>query len=848
MKSSTVDYTLIDMHVEAITPHFLVAFSHWDSSSRPNVDAGVRWGQLVQLRISLPCQYLCLANQNLDKKIWLRPGKKYLFGRTKQPTGGRDAGFRVDHKSISRQHLTIIVANVQSGNGTAVNTRSEITLKDEDTKFKTEIDGVKIKNESKVLRKAEHVFRLGNLEHAFRIKWQPVVFTFSLSSKEMKKGNDPLNGYRIRLEELDVKVTIDYMIGQTTHVVAGKRNTAKGLQALINAKYIVSETFIDALVYATTPSNLDEAESLSPLEEDFESNWPDERQHLPAKSKEPSERPAEDFVPNVERGNIFEGYTFVFCDSTQFDALHKPIANGGGKALEFKLRPGMTSAHEIVRFIKNAAGEKGLGEFEDGSEGKGVVVVKFRCSKGFEDWAADLDREVAQALDLRLIEQSEFLDAILANDASILRRPLLPAEADSAVASAAVLHAPANEVDEALEPKPSLTPVKRRPRGKIVSRFKGFDDDEEETFMPSYVQRAHAPAQPADSLPINSKSQRYEPPFADGDEMVVDSQAAANGCEAEINTRKRPAPPSDNDDDEDLVDKLLPAATAMKRRRLEDEENGVAVDESLQGMSQAQQKAAKSLIAKPLRKEINFKDVVRERREAMEAAVRVDEQSLRETLNGMTVEEMKNLAVVEDMEIPRRHKSAGRTNGEDNARWDERWNGRKNFKKFRRRGDSTQARRRGPSVIVPLEEAKRKDFGIGEVYWQGENMKDKSQRSKEKLSQSQSQSQLQSQAQRNTPYSTTHSQPHTAAGPAELVAGTGDSSEQDVIDVDAPRTMRSSERTTQLSTRTSKHSLKTFGSQTASVGKRPASGGQMVPPMVKKRKKFAAAKDSDSDD
>lgn len=257
-----------------------------------------------------------------------------------------------------------------------------------------------------------------------RIKWHPVVFSFSLSSKEMKAGKDPLVNYRTRLEDLDIKVLIPYVIGATTHVVSSKRNTAKGLQALINHKFIVAETYIDALVYATTPDNLDELESLSPLEEDFDANWPNALDHLPAKSKEPSERPSADFVPKPERSNVFDGYTFVFCDAVQFETLQAPITNGGGKALEFTLDPGKTTTEEIVRYVKGVAGEKGLGEFEDGSEGKGVVVVAFRGKKGLEDWAANLAIQIALALGQRLIEQSEFLDAILLNDASILRRPL----------------------------------------------------------------------------------------------------------------------------------------------------------------------------------------------------------------------------------------------------------------------------------------------------------------------------------------------------------------------------------------------------------------------------------------
>ena len=246
----------------------------------------------------------------------------------------------------------------------------------------------------------------------------------------MKAGKDPLINYRTRLEDLDIKVLIPYIIGATTHVVSSKRNTAKGLQALINAQHIVTETYIDALIYATTPDNLDELESLSPLEEDFNANWPKASDHLPPKSKEPSERPAEEFSPNPQRGNVFEGYTFVFCDATQFETLQPPITNGGGKALEFSITPGKTTPEEVVRFVKNAAGEKGLGEFEDGSEGKGLVVVAFRGKREFESWAANLSIEIALALGQRLIEQSEFLDAILINDASILRRPLLSEEQD----------------------------------------------------------------------------------------------------------------------------------------------------------------------------------------------------------------------------------------------------------------------------------------------------------------------------------------------------------------------------------------------------------------------------------
>lgn len=276
---------------------------------------------------------------------------------------------------------------------------------------------------------------VGTFDDTCRIKWHPVVLTFSFSSKDLK-SKDPLIPVRARLEDLDIKAIIPYVIDKTTHVVANKRNTAKGLQALMNAKYIVTDSFVDALVYAATSKDLDEPESLSPLEEDFDGNWPDATQHLPAPGKEPRPRPAEVFAPNPSRAQVFDGYTFVFCDHTQFETLQAPVANGGGKALYYELDMGRTTVEELVRYIKNVAGEKGLGEFEDGSEGKGVVLVRFRGKKEYEQWAVALGDAVALRLDQRLIEQSEFLDAILTNDASILRRPLPEEDEPSSAAPA----------------------------------------------------------------------------------------------------------------------------------------------------------------------------------------------------------------------------------------------------------------------------------------------------------------------------------------------------------------------------------------------------------------------------
>jgi nijmegen breakage syndrome protein 1 len=254
------------------------------------------------------------------------------------------------------------------------------------------------------------------------LNWVPIVFTFSFSTKE--HNADPYTNLYKVLGPLDIKVLIEYEREYTTHLVAKKRNTSKGLQALINGKYIVhNDSFVNAVVAAATPGG----EGRSPLEEDFEANFPDPIRYLPPKGEEPTQRDATAYEPNPSRQDIFDGYTFVFYEKRQFDTLLAPITEGRGKALLQEAIPDETTVDNFVEYVKNVASEKGLGEFEDGSEGKGVVVVRFNPVKGAgTEWFADFGRQLALRLDHRLVEQNEFLDAILGNDASVLRRPLEP--------------------------------------------------------------------------------------------------------------------------------------------------------------------------------------------------------------------------------------------------------------------------------------------------------------------------------------------------------------------------------------------------------------------------------------
>lgn len=258
--------------------------------------------------------------------------------------------------------------------------------------------------------------------------------------------------------------------------------------------------------------------------------------------------------------------------------------------------------------------------------------------------------------------------------------------------------------------------------------------------------------------------------------MEVESRESDGSSVPVKRSRKRKGSEME-DENEGLMDQILPAAAAMKRRKIEEQEeatrNGTSVKPSV-----TSQQAAPAEKLKP-KKEVNIQEVVRERLEAEEDAVRREEESLRESLDGMQVEDMKNLAVVEEMDLPdRSDRPENQINGTSNSRWDDAWNGRKNFKKFRRRGEGTPARR-GHSVIVPLEEVKKKDYGIGEEYWLENEKAKKKQKGKDRATQ-------ETPSQPNT---MTRSEPATAKAPvpAELHIEDGD---PDTIDISAPRQTR----------------------------------------------------------
>ncbi|KID78908.1 Nibrin [Metarhizium brunneum] len=628
------------------------------------------------------------------RRLWLRPGKTYLFGRTASEPGQ----LAISHTTISRKHLTITVETVKAGFAQHLTGRSKLTIEDLGTKIGTVVNGRKIRGEKYVAAEAELEVTMGKCPSKFRITWFPVAFTFSFTSKELQ--TDPLTTLQERFEQLDVKLLTDYNIEHTTHVVSRKRNTAKGLQALINGKYVVTETFLDAITQAAEANDASEPSS---LEQDFDTYWPSAMEHLPPRGGEPVQHPDSIYAPDRDRKDVFEGYTFIFYDKTQYNNLMAPITNGGGKAIFESITTGETHTDEFVRFVKQVAGEKGLGSFDDGSEGKGVVLVRYLPAKGGHiEWYTEFITAVSLRLDHRPIEQNEFLEAILTKDAKILRRPL---EVESA---------PASQTAENGEPEPTLTenvtsvqteplieeqpqPRRTRTTRPVKRRFAGFDDDADIDMDDLVVGSL-----PRDSAPGRAEKQDEGGLFVSQEPDMAGSQPPPGIYDSQA--RKRTASIED-----DLMDGMAPAVARFKRQRLER-------GEDFAPPSPLPEPEPATVTAKKTKEKLNVLAMAARHREEEEARARAEREDLANLPDDIDLAEIRRLNIVEEMEIRVSTRDA-RTREKDvvDGRWNPKWNGMKNFKKFRSRGEATG--RLPVRTIVALQEVKNKEFGIGDNYW-----------------------------------------------------------------------------------------------------------------------------------
>ncbi len=169
-------------------------------------------------------------------------------------------------------------------------------------------------------------------------------------------------------------------------------------------------------------------------------------------------------------------------------------------------------------------------------------------------------------------------------------------------------------------------------------------------------------------------------------------------------TQKRGAPPED-----DLMEGMAPAAARFKRQKI-----AMGSDFAAETPESPPPEPAKPV--KKEKREINILAEAARHRQEQEARARAEQEDLAQLPDDIDLAEIRRLNIVEEVEL-RKPESTMRTRDQDIAdgRWDPKWNGTKNFKKFRRRGEITG--RQPARTIIAVDEVQSKKFGVGDNYW-----------------------------------------------------------------------------------------------------------------------------------
>lgn len=616
--------------------------------------------------------------------MWLKPGKKYLFGRVKKD-GVR---FAIDHKTVSRKHFTITVDAVKEGEVGKIHARTGIVVTDEGSKAGTNVDGELLKGRSQELKDAAHSIRPGNCPYELVVTWVPQVLTVSLLKKEIKAG--ALKDRQEKLKELDVKVTSDYLPGQTTLLLVGKRNTAKGLQTLIEGRSIVAESYIDALVYAATPAALQEEEDLCPLELDFDENWPDPALHLPPAGKEPTDKTADAYKPEARRKHIFEKFVFVFFTHQQYENLMPAITTGHGKASLYEVDPQKTTIEQGLDYLRNTAGHKVAN-----AKG-GVLLVKHNNETESSSLSEFIDK-LASKLGFEAVDQSAFLDAVLASDASQLKIAYQTGDRSSNAQielknTARIATPPPTDdrnstvVQEVMHSEDSPRP---RKRARFTRARKNILDDFDDDFNPDAIGQY--------------KEDEIEQPRAmkavvDNDDRLVkdepDSQPRSTSLALDTAADNR-------------MDALFPASAAIRRAKAAAE-----AEAGRHGLRTEDSRVAQLVPRTAPLKEVKLMDVratvkAEREKEEVDGRKKKEEQARLQAEDNEFGSGPANLVQIHEYQLPVRDKSAGPATRVHGSDWKPAWEGRKNFKGFRRARDvrsadgDIQPRRK---IIVPVVE------------------------------------------------------------------------------------------------------------------------------------------------
>jgi len=389
----------------------------------------------------------------------------------------------------------------------------------------------------------------------------------------------------------------------------------------------------------------------------------------------------------------------------------------------------------------------------------------------------------------------------------------------------------------------------RRGRRRPAKAFVGFEDE----FSGPINSSVPEPDSMQIDQPAAAESQQSQGLFLTQDPNNV-LQVPRSPEASDRSSRKRALSPAF--EEEDVMEEAAPRAAALKRRRLANEAEQKLRKGSTppRRVSPVRMPAPKPIIKNEpatkgrdrkvkKEKEIDLIEIRRQQRERDEAAARAERESLQEDFDGMDIEQIRKLAIIEEMPIRRPNPRVQRTERpEDSDRWDEKWNARANFKKFRRRAGATDARGLH-RVIVPLEEAKKKDYGIGDMYWEDDTQRKK--KGKGKGKETQEISQMDTQPRPRTGAAEAASRILASEAEEEYAgAGANDESDSD-LEIVAPAPKARAGRSQKLADKTST-------SQNLPTNKRAAATTLTKPAPAKKAKQAPVRKqptpEPDSDD
>ncbi|KAH7625131.1 hypothetical protein B0T09DRAFT_361674 [Sordaria sp. MPI-SDFR-AT-0083] len=383
-------------------------------------------------------------------------------------------------------------------------------------------------------------------------------------------------------------------------------------------------------------------------------------------------------APDERRQDVFAGYSFVFYKQKHHENLAPVIQLGQGKAF-FK---------EVV--------EGGTGSLDDDGEGKRVVVVDILLERADDvEWWTNFYTSFARHLDHRPPD----------------RRKDQPQSEDR------------RQVDQPEKENEEPTPPQRRARAGRPKSLQGFrfrlDSDEDKSMEDIPAAAATKATQPATEIPASQDSQSL---FVSQRQEPVDeefSEQESRPTTTTRSTRSQPKPtckralsPLPEHDVSELLDAIAPTATAAKRRRIE-----------------AGQPALPEPTPEPEEPPAVVEDDKREEADALAAAER---QALLDAAGDDEVDyaAIRRLHIIEEFDVRMPNRDVDDLDEREEAiadgRWDPRWNGRRNFKKFRKqkRGGSDNASGDGAAVdqqprrpLITLEEVKPKEYGMGDGYW-----------------------------------------------------------------------------------------------------------------------------------